>query len=430
MAVEARHLNLFPTQVLANRQFNHTDNNISADLYNNGNLIPSTGKSTGVNNTVNSFIPVYNNHMSTFNNNTTTNTTEGLLQQIAAKTSSYLHHHHTAPLRDDSGLTYNNNIVAPVCSRKRSRENSTVTVNHNSPYYSMPLSAGSVGNVGLPVKRNDVGLAMADNCTFLGEDMSVELMNHQSEFDRLISLHVEKLRSEVEERQRKQLSRVAYAIQQAVAKKLKDKEEELEKMTKLNCFLEQKTESLYLENQIWRDMAQNNEATANTLRDNLEQVLAAQASNNHLHGGALEATKGGVMVEDVGSCCGSSSGYGGDDGEDEVNTQQVLKWRKVAATPAIGGGGCDNGKVGTKVITEVERKTELFNNYCGVKNENNNDKGKSESTRMCRKCGKGESTVLLLPCRHLCLCANCGPTVNNCPICNFIKEGSVHVYLS
>jgi E3 ubiquitin-protein ligase BOI-like protein len=64
------------------------------------------------------------------------------------------------------------------------------------------------------------------------------------------------------------------AFQEIFTKKLKEKDEEIQRMGKLNWALQERVRSLYAENQIWRELAQNNEATANTLRSNLEQVLA------------------------------------------------------------------------------------------------------------------------------------------------------------
>lgn len=52
-----------------------------------------------------------------------------------------------------------------------------------------------------------------------------------------------------------------------------------------------------------------------------------------------------------------------------------------------------------------------------------------EWKRMCRNCGHGEPSVLLLPCRHLCLCSACGPVADACPICKCCRTGSVNVNL-
>lgn len=157
-------------------------------------------------------------------------------------------------------------------------------------------------------------------------------------------------------------------------KKLKEKEDQIQRMGKLNLALQERVKSLYVENQLWRDLAQTNEATANSLRTNLEQVLA-HVGDEHISGGVVGRGAAGAVEEDTESCCGS----------------------------------CNHG--------EEEPEVEPENNGVGV--------------RMCRRCGERESSVLLLPCRHLCLCSACGSTMfHNCPVCNSNMNGTVHVNMS
>ncbi|KAL9264638.1 putative BOI-related E3 ubiquitin-protein ligase 3 [Drosera capensis] len=55
----------------------------------------------------------------------------------------------------------------------------------------------------------------------------------------------------------------------------REKEERIVQSTKLNLALEEKVKQLCLENQIWRELAQANEATANALRTKIEQILSS-----------------------------------------------------------------------------------------------------------------------------------------------------------
>ncbi|CAI9753944.1 unnamed protein product [Fraxinus pennsylvanica] len=48
----------------------------------------------------------------------------------------------------------------------------------------------------------------------------------------------------------------------------------------------------------------------------------------------------------------------------------------------------------------------------------------------CRGCKGKEVSVLLFPCRHLCLCIDCEGFNDVCPICKVVKTASVQVYMS
>uniref|UniRef100_A0A0A8XTL5 Uncharacterized protein n=1 Tax=Arundo donax TaxID=35708 RepID=A0A0A8XTL5_ARUDO len=52
------------------------------------------------------------------------------------------------------------------------------------------------------------------------------------------------------------------------------------------------------------------------------------------------------------------------------------------------------------------------------------------ASRSCKSCGGAEACVLLLPCRHLCLCRACEAAADACPVCAATKNASLHVLLS
>ncbi|XP_019155838.1 PREDICTED: E3 ubiquitin-protein ligase BOI-like [Ipomoea nil] len=207
----------------------------------------------------------------------------------------------------------------------------------------------------------------------------------QSEIDKIVSHHTKKLRMEFEERQKQTARNLMASIGEGMVKKLREKDEEIQRMGKLNLALQERVKSLYVENQLWRDMAQTNEAAANSLRSNLEQVLAHVASDVSFPAAAAP------VEEDAESCCGSSDHGRGDP---EVSTA-MPEWRTPVTDPQDSNNGA--GAVG----------------------------------RICRRCGERESSVLLLPCRHLCLCTVCGSTlIRCCPVCNSNMNATVHVNMS
>ncbi|KAG7034854.1 putative BOI-related E3 ubiquitin-protein ligase 3 [Cucurbita argyrosperma subsp. argyrosperma] len=280
-----------------------------------------------------------------------------------------------AGLKSDSGITYNLRIP-----RKRARDHSTI-----NRFASYPSPAHFQKNCGC-------------NHDFLGEDISDQFHQQQFDLDRLISQHqMEKVRMEMEEKRKRQARRILEAIELGMMRILRSKEEEIEKIGKLNWELEERVNSLCMETQIWRDVAQTNEATANALRSNLEQVLSQVRNNDHQGAGFEDpTTTAAVAVDDAESCCGSN--YDDDDDRKQANHG---RWRNLNE--------------------EVEESEE--------RNRRGRKTRKGNEDRWCKNCWKEESCVLLLPCRHLCLCTVCGSSLHTCPICNSTNNASVRVIM-
>ncbi|XP_022848326.1 probable BOI-related E3 ubiquitin-protein ligase 2 [Olea europaea var. sylvestris] len=313
MAVETRHLTLFPPQILSNKEMAMNgiegNGNMYSTAFEYGMVAPLSGTTT-VTETV---LPIYGSMIS---------------DSAPVK---------TVTMKSDSGRTY----AVPI-SRKRSRD-----------------------EINLQNANNRFG-----SFTFLGEDISFQIQQQQSEFDRFIAQHMDKVRMEIEDRRKRYSQILAVAVEENIMKKLKSKEEEVEKIGRLNWALEERVKSLCVENQIWRDLAQTNEATAKALRCHLEQVLTqVKDEKQQRH-----------CVDDAQSCCGSNF--------DEIDRRECSS-REFVNNPVV-----------------------------------------NNKNRMCRRCGKEESCVLLLPCRHLCLCTVCGSSLHTCPICNSTKNASVHINLS
>ncbi|XP_042442633.1 probable BOI-related E3 ubiquitin-protein ligase 3 [Zingiber officinale] len=185
-----------------------------------------------------------------------------------------------------------------------------------------------------------------ESFSFIGEDFSSNVQQQLLHLDRLILNHVAKVRMELAQR----LRRILATAEEAASKRLKEKDEEVERERKVTLALEERVKSLCVENQMWRELARSSEAVALALRADLERTLAATVKAQ------------AAAAEDAESCC------------------------------------------------------------CGDSEE--------EARRACRCCGEREPEVLLLPCRHLCVCAACGPAVATCPVCDCRKNGSVLVNMS
>ncbi|XP_010529288.1 PREDICTED: BOI-related E3 ubiquitin-protein ligase 1-like [Tarenaya hassleriana] len=262
--------------------------------------------------------------------------------------------------KSDSGVTYN--VNPPAALRKRPRDSALCDSD------ALLISAAAAR------KRRQTAFG-----SLFDQELMSQIQNQQTEIDRFLAQQTEKLVMELEERHRAQTRVLVFAVQNAIAKKLKEKDEEVVRMGKLNWVLQERVKSLYVENQIWRDLAQTNEATANNLRTNLEQVLAqveTAAVDDHRPSAA-------AVEDDAESSCGSCAVGNDRDGEED--------------TGVVAGVGI------------VRRRVR----------------------GSCRKCGEREASVLVLPCRHLCLCTVCGSALlRACPVCDTVMNASVHVNMS
>ncbi|KAK9156304.1 hypothetical protein Sjap_003784 [Stephania japonica] len=364
MAVEARHLNFFSPQLINSREIAMNGmESVHHQIHHNLNAQMDLGLPLSGTTVDNTLLPFFNSVV---------------VDSVPA-------------MKAESGLTYNPSS-STMLSRKRSRDHqiipttTTTTNNNNNNNISYSNSPGfkdiatTIHNSG--IINNGLGF------TFMGEDISFQIQHHQIEIDRLIAHHTEKLLLGIAEKRKTQTRRLVAAIEEGMAKRLRAKEEEIEKMGKLNWVLEERLKTLCFENQIWRDLAQTNEATANALRANLEQVLSKVRDDRT------------AQADDAASSCGSSD-FG-----------QVLHRHHQRHED------CDNGEDHEECNFDHQHHQI---NKCGT---NQTDK------RWCRNCGKEESCVLLLPCRHLCLCGVCGPTLHTCPICKSDKNGTVNVNMS
>lgn len=204
----------------------------------------------------------------------------------------------------------------------------------------------------------------------LSDDLTVQLQQQVEEIDQLINMHNEKVRIALEEKRQRHSRALVATVEEGILRRLKAKESELEKLNRRNLELEERVKQLSVESQIWQNVAKNNESIANTLKTNLEQVLAQTREQSMREG------RGDSEAEDAQSCC-----------HDGVDTEDAH----------------------TRTLRENRELKEQ---------------------RTCRVCRTNMSCILLLPCRHLCLCKDCESRLEKCPLCKEAKNASVPVYMS
>ncbi|KAF7801374.1 BOI-related E3 ubiquitin-protein ligase 1-like [Senna tora] len=334
MAVEAHHMNHFPSQLLADRR-----NLVNAGIMDSALPLPLPLPANPAIMLPEQFLLPCNYRSSFCDPN-------------SAKSSLN---------KTDSGLTSYN------LPRKRSRD----LIGELNDVVNIPDDDGDDDR-----KKNRL---QSSAVSFLDQYVVHQIRNQQSEIDHFVAQHTEKLRVEIEERRLRQSRILHSAIQESMAKRLKEKDEEIQKIGKLNWMLQERVKTLCVENQIWRELAHTNEATANSLRTNLEQVLAAHVADDR------RTAAGGAAAP-------------ADDAESSFGSNEEARCTAEAGEDTAANGG-DGGRG-------------------------------SGLGRLCKQCGERESIVLLLPCRHLCLCTTCGSTCRHCPVCRFGINASVHVNFS
>lgn len=201
----------------------------------------------------------------------------------------------------------------------------------------------------------------------LADNVRTELDRQKEEFDQYIKVQEEYLAKGVQDMKQRHMASFLSAIEKGLAKKLQEKDMEIENMNRKNRELIQRIKQMAAEAQNWHYRAKYNESVVNLLKSNLQQAISQGADQG----------KEGFGDSEV------------DDAASYINTNNYLT---VPSGP---------GK-------SISRNHQMI----------------------CRACKAKEASVLLMPCRHLCLCKDCDVLVAVCPVCQFAKNASVLVHLS
>lgn len=156
------------------------------------------------------------------------------------------------------------------------------------------------------------------------------------------------------------------AIEKGVGKKLREKDLEIESMNRKNKELIERIKQVAAEAQNWHHRAKYNESVVNVLKNNLQQAMSQGADQG-------------------------KEGFGDSEADDAASYINPTNYLAISGPP---------------------------NAFPGIR------------PMMCKACKLREVSILLMPCRHLCLCKECDVLVSVCPVCQLLKTNSVFVYLS
>lgn len=248
--------------------------------------------------------------------------------------------------------------------------------NNSNPFMMAPSAAPIT--TGLRLAFDDVRIPPASASTtgrgssgstfapILSDEFQSQYLKQREEIDELIRNQAERMKQVLEEKRQRHTRELFAVIEESVSRRLKEKELEVEKVSRRNLELEERVKQLSLESQLWQNLAKNNEAMVSSLKSNLEQVVAQ----------SREQSKEGC-------------------GESEVDDAE----------------SCNYGESGDAHARTMKENRDL------------------KEQRNCRVCRNNSVCILLLPCRHLCLCKDCDARRPECPLCGVPKNASVQVYM-
>ncbi|KAL3698519.1 hypothetical protein R1sor_012595 [Riccia sorocarpa] len=202
----------------------------------------------------------------------------------------------------------------------------------------------------------------------VGDELSSQLIQQKEEIDQFFKSQSEQARQLLEEKRVRHSRALIAAIEDSVSRKLREKDLEMEKIKRRNMELEEHARKVSLELHIWQTKLKTSEAQVLALRSNLQQAQQAVQLSR-------EQSKEGCGDSEADDAASSHHG----------NDSQARAFR--------------------------------------------GDKEQKEQ-RTCKVCRSNDISMLLLPCRHLCLCKDCETRLINCPLCQAPKNASVQVYMS
>ncbi|MCL7030396.1 hypothetical protein MKW94_018015 [Papaver nudicaule] len=216
--------------------------------------------------------------------------------------------------------------------------------------------------------------------SLLTDDFSVQIKQQRDEIDQFIKAQGDQLRRTLAERRQSHYQALLGIAEESVSKRLREREAEMEKAVCKNAELEARVAQLRAEAQVWQAKAKAQEETAVNLQAQLQHAIMSGA------GGCAQDNKRDNESGMLG-CAGGGGGEAEDAESAYIDPERVVPVSVSSTATSLVGPSC-------------------------------------------KACRRRVASVVLLPCRHLCLCTECDTAVEACPLCLSYRSASVEVFLS
>ncbi|KAK8578922.1 hypothetical protein V6N13_142177 [Hibiscus sabdariffa] len=204
--------------------------------------------------------------------------------------------------------------------------------------------------------------------SIVSDNLGAQIKRQREELDQFLQAQGEELQRALAEKRQRHYRALLGAAEESVARRLREKEAQLEKAKRRNAELEARAAQVSVEAQVWQAKARAQEATAVSLQSQLQQAI--------MSGGA-------ALAHDSRRGDNGLNWAGGVQGQAEDAESAYVDPDRVAASGPV-----------------------------------------------CKACRTQVASVVLLPCRHLCLCTECDRVAQTCPLCLTVRHSSMEVFLS
>ncbi|KAE9613117.1 hypothetical protein Lal_00027649 [Lupinus albus] len=240
--------------------------------------------------------------------------------------------------------------------------NLTQLHNHNHNYnHNHQQNAVSTG-LGLSFGDHQKQLHNQHQLSLFSEGLNSHIKQQRDEIEQFLQAQGEQLRQTLAEMRERHNWSLLNTLDESVARRLREKQTDMEKATRRNAELEAHVAQLSVEAQVWQAKVKAQESTAASLQAQLHHAIMMSHENRVVE-------DGGVLSCAVGHAEDAESAY--------VDPDRV-----------------------------------------------------TVSGPNCRGCDTRVASVVVLPCRHLCVCTECDMHFRACPVCLTVKNSSIQVCLS